>query len=275
MTRFVSRPVTRTIILHYHLFKNAGTSLDLVLKRNFGARWVTAEFPNEGLVRNTEQVADWIRANPDAVAFSSHTAQGPIPQIDGVRIVSVMFLRDPIARIRSAYQFERDQGADTWGAELAAANDFAGYVSARLARPGDRQCRNFQTCRMAMLAPPLPDMGPKPGPDSELARAFRGLATLACVGLVDEFDRSVARLARLVQVEYPGFRWTSVRANATTYKAVAVPGADAGSGHGVTLEAALQALQVANRDDQALLERAQALYGAQVSPHSVVWHGSS
>lgn len=253
MTRPLSRSVTRTIILHYHLFKNAGTSLDLILKRNFGARWVTAEFPNEGLAGNTELVADWIRANPDAVAFSSHTAQGPIPQIDGVRIVSVMFLRDPIARIRSAYQFERDQRADTWGAQLAAANDFAGYVSARLDRPGDRQCRNFQTCRMAMLAPPLSDAEP------ELTRALRGLAMLSCVGLVDEFDRSVARLARLVQVEYPDFQWTSVRANATAYTAVAVPGADAGSGHGVTLEAALQALQGANRDDQALLDRAQQI----------------
>ena len=249
--------MTRTIILHYHLFKNAGTSLDLILKRNFGARWVTAEFPTVGLARNTEQVADWIRANPQAVAFSSHTAQGPIPQIDGVRIISVMFLRDPIARIRSAYQFERDQGAETWGAELAATMDFAGYVNARLDRPGDRQCRNFQTCRMAMLAP---------GKEPELARALRGLATLSCVGLVDEFDRSVARLARLVQPDYPDFHWTSVRANSTAHKASAVPGAGSESGGRDAVAAALQALHAANSDDQALLDRARALYGAQISP---------
>ena len=245
--------MTRTIILHYHLFKNAGTSLDLILKRNFGQRWVTAEFPNQGLARNTAQVADWIRAHPDAVAFSSHTAQGPIPQIDGVRIISVMFLRDPIARIRSAYAFERLQEAQTWGAELARTHDFAGYVNAQLNRPGDRQCRNCQTCRMAMLVPPVN------AADPELPRALRGLALLSCVGLVEEFDRSVARLAQLLQPAYPAFHWTPVRAN-TTAKA-----AHQAAGH-PDQGAVLDALQAANTDDQALLDRARALYGAQVSP---------
>ncbi len=242
--------MTRTIILHYHLFKNAGTSLDLILQRNFGTRWVTAEFAGEGAA-NTAQVADWITANPEAVAFSSHTAQGPIPQIDGVRIISVLFLRDPIARIRSAYAFEREQKVETWGAVLAASTDFAGYVSARLARPGDRQCRNFQTYRLAMLVPALPDMRPEP----ELARAFRGLATLSCVGLVDEFDRSVARLARMVQADFSAFHWAPVRANSSAPKPNAV--ADQSPA------AVIQALQVANRDDQALLDHARTLYGAQ------------
>jgi hypothetical protein len=257
--------MTRTIILHYHLFKNAGTSLDLILKRNFGARWVTAEFPTAGLAANTAQVADWIRANPEAVAFSSHTAQGPIPQIAGLRIISVMFLRDPIARIRSAYGFERTQGADTWGAELAATTDFAGYVAARLDRPGDRQCRNFQTCRTALLAPVsapalVSALAPvrAPGSDSELARALRGLATLSCVGLVDEFDRSVGRLARMLAADYPGFHWTPVRANSSARsRDQAPPDLD---------PQALEALQDANRDDQALLDHARALYGAQTAP---------
>jgi hypothetical protein len=253
--------MTRTIILHYHLFKNAGTSLDLILKRNFGHRWVTAEFPmagpgNRGL-GNTDQVADWIRANPQAVAFSSHTAQGPIPQIDGVKIISVLFLRDPIARIRSAYAFERGQGAQTWGAELAAALDFAGYVGARLAQKGDRQCRNFQTYRLAMLAPPGPEVTSET--DAELARAKRGLAMLSCVGLVAEFDRSVARLARLVQHDFAAFHWTPVRANSSAPR----PEMAAAPAPGPEMMAALAALQAANRDDQHLLDHAQALYGAQ------------
>jgi hypothetical protein len=258
--------MTRTIILHYHLFKNAGTSLDLILKRNFGTRWVTAEFSGEG-AGNTAQVADWIRDNPDAVAFSSHTAQGPIPRIDGVKIISVMFLRDPIARIRSAYAFERDQGVETWGAELAASTDFAGYVSARLARPGDRQCRNFQTHRLALLAPASPgpqnelQNGPELAP--ELTRARQGLAMLSFVGLVAEFDRSVARLARMLLPDFPGFVWTSVRANSTASTPKPGPKSDAEPGADHSLAAATLALQAANRDDQALLDHAHALYGAQ------------
>ena len=252
--------MTRTIILHYHLFKNAGTSLDLILKRNFGTRWVTAEFPTAGQTNtgstNTAAVADWIRANPEAVAFSSHTAQGPIPQIDGVKVISVLFLRDPIARIRSAYAFARQQGAETWGAELAASTDFAGYVRARLARPGDRQCRNFQTHRLALLAPPL---APGPEPEPELDRALRGLVMLSFVGLVAEFDRSVARLARLVQPDFAAFHWTPVRANSTARQPESGPDAAADQNPA----AVIQTLQAANRDDQHLLDHACALYGAQ------------
>ena len=92
--------MARTIILHYHLFKNAGTSLDQILKRNFGSRWVTREFPMAG-DDNSAQLAEWIRSEPEAVAFSTHTGIGPVPEVEGVDIVSVMLLRDPVARIRS------------------------------------------------------------------------------------------------------------------------------------------------------------------------------
>lgn len=196
----------RTVILHYHLFKNAGTSLDQVLKRNFGDRWVTREFPMK-TDDNSAQVAEWIRSEPDAVAFSTHTALGPIPRIEGVKIITVMLLRDPIARIRSAYRFERKQDADTWGAELAKQHDLEGYVRARLERPKDRQCRNFQTHRLATLVP---------GDGPELDRALAGLRQLSVVGLVDQFDGTLTRLADLIRPDFPDFTWTSVRANTTS-----------------------------------------------------------
>ena len=37
----VTKP--RPIIIHYHLFKNAGTSLDRTLRQNFGVTWATIE----------------------------------------------------------------------------------------------------------------------------------------------------------------------------------------------------------------------------------------
>ncbi len=112
----------RTVVLHYHLFKNAGTSLDEILKRNFGARWVTREFSMTG-GDNSAELAKWITEEEDAVAFSTHTGIGPVPEVPGVRIVTIMLLRDPISRIRSAYRFERSQRADTFGARLAKETD--------------------------------------------------------------------------------------------------------------------------------------------------------
>lgn len=198
--------MTRTVILHYHLFKNAGTSLDRILRENFEDGWVTTEFPG-GSRDNSREVAGWIDAHPEAVAFSTHTAMGPVPQLDGTRIVSVMLLRDPVARIRSAYRFERKQQADTWGAELAKQHDLEGYVQARLARQGDRQCRNFQTQRLASMVP---------GDGPELARAELALKQLSVVGLVEDFDTVTRDLTQALRPAFPDFQARNIRVNTTT-----------------------------------------------------------
>ncbi|RMF37241.1 MAG: hypothetical protein D6754_09885, partial [Alphaproteobacteria bacterium] len=141
--------MTRTVILHYHLFKNAGTSLDEVLKRNFADRWVTREFDGLPASDNHRAVACWLAGSPEAVAFSSHTAMGPVPRLPGTRIHAIMFLRDPLDRIRSAYAFERTQDYDSPGTRIARRTDFAGYVRERLDAPRERFCRNFHCHRLA------------------------------------------------------------------------------------------------------------------------------
>ncbi len=198
--------MNRTIILHYHLFKNAGTSLDRILRKNFGPKWITAEFSSANR-DNGPEVAHWITAHPDAVAFSTHTAMGPVPPIEGVTVLSMMLLRDPVARIRSAYRFERKQEAQTWGAQLAKTHDLEGYVRARLERHGDRQCRNFQTQRLASL---LPGDGP------ELTRAVQAMQQLSVVGLVEDFDDVTRRLTETLRPIFPEFLAENVRVNTTT-----------------------------------------------------------
>ena len=197
----------RTVILHYHLFKNAGTSFDGILKRNFPGRWLSTEF-NGG--NNSAAVADWIVANPQAVAFSSHTATGPAPVIPGVRVISVLFLRDPVARIRSAYLFERRQTIarddDQMGVHLAAKTDFEGYVRGRLAVPGDRQCRNFHCVRLAGFVR-------RSAP--ELERAIEGLGALSFVGEVERFGRGMTRFAELIAPVWPAFDPSALHLNRT------------------------------------------------------------
>jgi len=203
----------RTVILHYHLFKNAGTSLDEVLKVNFGDRWVTKEFgrSREG---HTDALRDWILGSPDSVAFSTHTATGPIPEIEGIKIISVMLLRDPIARIRSVYRFERKQNATTLGATLAKKTDFSGYVKARLEIPGDRQCRNFQMERLASFVE---------GPDAKVDRAVAGLHKLSVAGRVERFQRLIDDLEAAVKGDFPDFKGMVVLKNTTKGRSSETP----------------------------------------------------
>ncbi len=143
---------------------------------------------------------------------------GPIPQLEGVRVISVMMLLDPIKRIKSAYRFERQQDADTWGAKLAKEHDFEGYVRARLAQKGDRQCRNFQTFRLASVAP---------SEETELKRARLALAAISAFGPIDDFPGTLSKLAMLFLGRTKVFDSTNVdvgrRKSAMTGNEVSAP----------------------------------------------------
>ena len=199
------------LILHYHLFKNAGTSVDAMLKRNFGDRWDHAEFgpPPRGRNSNVDDVAAHLAARPDLIAFSSHTALLPLPEI-GRKIFPILFIRHPIDRLKSAYSFERKQVADTFGANLAKAHDFVGYLRELLAHPRNRQARNFHTSRLACNEPRA--NGP------EIERALRTLAALPFVGLVEDYEGSLKRLQAALEPLIPDFKSVVVHANRTQEK---------------------------------------------------------
>lgn len=234
MTKTKDQP-QRTVVLHYHLFKNAGTSLDEILKRNFGGGWVTREFSMAG-GDNSAELAQWIAEEKDAVAFSTHTGIGPVPELPGVRIVTIMLLRDPISRIRSAYRFERNQLVDTFGARLAKETDFEGYVRTRLKNPRDRQCRDFQCARLASMVP---------GEAPELDRALSAARDLTVLGNVADFDGTLAKLSAVLKVDFPDFTWESVQVN------ISKPAKKAEANN----EAVTELLKKANQGDLMLLEK--------------------
>ncbi len=176
----------RKVILHYHLFKNAGTSLDESFKANCKAgEWVTREFPSSAH-KNRKELQAWIASEANAVCFSSHTAMLPPPEIAGVSVFPVIFVRHPIDRIASVYAFERRQGADTFGSKLARNGDLSRYVEVRLSEVHDRQCRNFHVNRFAAMYPD--------SHGSELERAVKAARNLPFVGVVSRFDDSLRKL---------------------------------------------------------------------------------
>jgi hypothetical protein len=187
----------RRLLLHYHLFKNAGSSVDAILQENFPNSWRNSEYPPPAQCDQQESIRRFIIENPDLEAISSHTLNLPVPEIDGVDIFPIIFVRHPLDRLQSAYSFERKQDADTTGARLAKETDMAGYLLARLIRRGDRSCRNFQSLRLAMQVPEAEG--------SEEERALLAVDRLPFVGLVEAFDQSIKELEHLVKPLFPEF----------------------------------------------------------------------
>jgi hypothetical protein len=201
--------LVRVIVAHYHFFKNAGTSVDIILEHNFSAAWSKIEFPKSKQHSNSQLVKDWLVQQPNIAAFSSHTALFPLPILDNTVIFPIVFLRHPIARLWSVYKFERKhRRVLNASIKLAQSQDFAGYLNYQLDQPLNRSCRNFQTYRFSRL-------NSQPN-TTELERALNGLDLLPIVGLVAEFDLSMQLYRQAIAKYYPAFELMSVHKNITS-----------------------------------------------------------
>ncbi|AJP72605.1 hypothetical protein [Sphingomonas hengshuiensis] len=240
----------RTVIVHYHLFKNAGTSVDGLLRRHFASAWREVEFHGIPPRRNGAALAGFIAAHPELQAVSSHTAMLPLPEIENVDILPIIFVRHPLLRLKSAYSFERLQQMDSIGPSLARVLPFIGYARALVAL-GNRQAINFQTERFCANEPPRKG--------TEIERALRTIERLPYVGLVEAFDESVARLEAYLKPHFPDFQGEPLRLNVTNPTQATV------AEQLRALRDEVGARQYAfltrhNRDDIALFERAQQDY---------------
>jgi hypothetical protein len=203
-------PAKKLILAHYHFFKNAGTSVDVVLNQNFGSAWSQIEFPKSDQDSNSQLVKEWlVKEQNNISAFSSHTALFPLPILENTVLFPIVFLRHPIARLWSVYKFERKhRKVLNPSIKLAQEQDFAGYLNYQLDQPHNRSCRNFQTYRFSWLNS-QPNM-------TELERALNGLDLLPIVGLVAEFDLSMQLYRQAIAKYYPAFELMSVHKNITS-----------------------------------------------------------
>lgn len=177
----------------------------MFLKRNFPGHWASKEFNSGPYANNAYECGQWIQQDRETLAFSSHTALLPPPDIEGVQIFPIVFFRHPIDRIASAYAFERTQGAETPGSILARQTNLKGYVEAQLERGRYSQCRNFHISRIAHMF--------KDKTGSQAALAITAVESLPFIGLVEEFDQSMSRLIDWLKPQFPTIRKITVTKN--------------------------------------------------------------
>ncbi len=193
----------RHLIFHYHFFKNAGTSVDAFLQQNFPGQWVSKEFVSTYYLENATECQHWLMQKQHAVAFSSHTALPPPPDIAGIQVFPIIFFRHPIDRIASAYDFERKQAEDTSGSVLARQTDLKGYIEAQLGSGKYSQCRNFHLSRIKHA---IDNRAP-------VDSAIQFIDSLPFVGLVEQYDASIARLTGLLSAYFPDVKPIAVAKN--------------------------------------------------------------
>lgn len=186
----------RQVIVHYHMFKNAGSTFDSMLQKTFGTRWVTYDKENAAAFISPDELADFIARHPRMLAVSSHHAVLPLPQVADVEIIPALFFRHPLDRARSVYDFERRQfqqdGPVTRGAEHAGRLTFADYLRWRLDTTENGVVHNFQTLRMIFS----PRYNRKKITDDDFERAWAQVDALPFFGLVESFDDSIQLVSK-------------------------------------------------------------------------------
>jgi len=189
-----------TVIIHNHVFKNAGSTIDWALRRNFGDGFVDHR-DDRSMQRGPDYLGPYLEQNPGIRALSTHHLRPPLPQLPGRLLMCLMMFRNPIERVTSVYRFERGQiDEDSLGARYAREHSLGEYVSWRMRFDVPPTIRNFHIYRS--LPGPLNWRRALTGDELSVAKEF--VASVPLLGFVDRFDESMILFEYALRPLIPG-----------------------------------------------------------------------
>jgi hypothetical protein len=176
----------RFVIVHYHILKNAGSTIEDMLDQSFGERFARFDRAERDAVIFAPELLAFVEEHPNLQAVSSHQIRYPMPERPGILFYDICFLRDPIDRVRSMYDYYRqspDPGDPV--SDLANGSDLGGFV-AGMVRNNPLQIRDVQVNLLACAGD-----SDEPGA-ADLEVATERMMNASFPGVVDMFDESVA-----------------------------------------------------------------------------------
>lgn len=189
----------RVIVLHNHIFKNAGSTIDWALENYFRKAFV--DHRDDDLMRQgASYLGSYLSINKHITALSSHHLTMPLPELANVRLLMIMMFRHPIERVISAYNFERDQISDTHpGVIHARKYSLRDYILWRMRPEVGPTIRNFQVRKML----PPRKIGQEKISADEMSKATNQLKEIELLGLVGRFDESMVLFEECLSRIFP------------------------------------------------------------------------
>jgi len=201
---------SRDIIIHIHIFKNGGTTFDNILRNNFGEEFIEHRDDTK-LREDSDFIKKFAILNPTMKAFSSHAVYYRPENFDSVKFHNIVFIRHPIERMKSVYNFERLQPSETsLGAQKAKELDFSEYISWRMQNDAPATVRNSQSIFLAGKGPRISMVTP-----TVFASASSNLLKNDFTGIVDRYEESMVVLEEQLQPIFGDIDLSFIKANVT------------------------------------------------------------
>lgn len=197
----------RFVLIHYHIFKNAGSTIEYALERAFSNQFVTLHGPQPDSLLNASDVAAFLSEHPEVVAVSSHHLKYPKPEAPGFVFFDLCFLRSPLQRLRSVYHYlSRVESVDDLHRRAREMN-FAEFL-ALLVRDHPQIVNDVQVNMLvnggAYTRPPS---------RTDLGKALEFLRDISVLGVVDLFDQSLVAAEYFLRPAFPNLQFQYIKQN--------------------------------------------------------------
>lgn len=197
----------RFVILHYHFLKNAGMSVESILHRSFGSFFSSMDTPERDGHVTEEELLDHLRRNPLLQALSSHQIRYPVPRAAGFLFFDLCFLRDPLDRIRSMYDYFREKPSDGDPvSDFANRLPLGGFVASLI----HEMPWYISDAQVNLLANGIANDIPAPG---DFERAVAKMLRTSFLGVVDRFQESLAAGQHFLRPVFPTLDCTAEMEN--------------------------------------------------------------
>ncbi len=211
----------KPVLLHFHIFKNAGNTIQWIFEKNFSSDVVRIDIEN-GKFMSQKFVLNYLKNHPKLKFFSSHQIRFPLPESNIFQFIPILFLRHPLDRIYSIYNFNRTRPLD-WiysiynfnrirplknriSIEKAKSLNFNEFVEWLLRKTND--ISNLQTRFVSNRMDEELN-------DNDFQIAKNRLKNCTILGIVDRFDESLVSSLPLLSKWYKNLKMTYESQNFT------------------------------------------------------------
>ena len=172
----------RFVLIHNHIFKNAGSTVDHLFERAGFANTRLEAAPGSGTVY-PRAVAEAVGRVPSIEYVSSHVLRAPRPpDAENLGFIDITFVRHPVDRLHSVWRYSRQEGVHDFPGIAKAT--FAEFVDA-IARASPVHLHSPQTAVLGNARDFYFPLGAR-----HLERAKAAVAETRFLGVVDLFDAS-------------------------------------------------------------------------------------